>query len=295
MKKTCFDLIAKEYDLGEVVSFEENNEGVLNKNYNLNTSKGKYFVKGFRDKAKSKIEYIAEVEKIMHENDIPAVGMLRTKFGDNYLCVDNDLFVVYPFIDSDRSHAYNSEDYAKIGRMLARIHEVSSVIDVQTFRTNELKSHINHDKKRESMKKYYDLIKSKSDKNEVDRKFLEYIELKFDVISTSREIDPLTNTHLLHGDYHVGNLLISKEGREIVGIIDWEKSEVGPRAYELARSLLYTAYDLHSIESDIENIWREMLGGYCDVSEISDMELQKGLSQRIERHVYSTWIEEAYL
>jgi len=136
-------------------------------------------------------------------------------------------------------------------------------------------------------------IEFKKNFDEIDQKFLDSINLKIQTLKPLGENNNIYShkEHLLHGDYQTGNLLISKDDREIVGICDWEKSELGSRAYEIARSLLFIV-DFRN-EKNFKDI-KYFINGYNSKYSISEQELIEGFEYRLNRMVKSKWIETMY-
>lgn len=291
--------LCAEYGLGTPGTVNTNQEGVLNMNYVLTTDKGMFFIKSVRDKKRSHIPYIAEVEAFMQSHGIPAIGMLSTSEGNRFVTYDTEVYTVYPFLDSVRTHIYNLTDFRTMGEMLGHIHRVGSSDVPESLR------HKQFDERpatliAEKLNAHRHLIEMKLVKDETDVLFLKYIQLKLEMIRTMVPIAPLPLEILTHGDYHTRNLLID-DTRQIIGICDWEQASINARAYELARSLLYVCFngtrDEEPNEYDNEDAVtsaKVFLAGYASVYPISSAELAHGMQLRWERLVHSSWIEEQY-
>lgn len=262
-------------------------EGVLNCNYILETDKGKYFVKSVRQKAKEKIPTIHAIEAWMKENGIPAVAMLDNPGGAFSIEMDDCMYTLYPFVESDNKENYSDADYFTIGSTLAAIHKVGQRVPPVSPRKMPIPEKEKHVSRLTDYKK---TILNKEQDN-VDEMFLEYIDLKLRTLSEiqapSIESDTVT-----HGDYHPGNLLFS--GKEIVGICDWEKVEYAPRSYELIRSLLYSCLDVSPKSSLPIKTIQAFLKGYLSSYPMDVSEIKKALELRFYRMVLSVWLEDMY-
>lgn len=284
--------ICSEYGIGNYISRNKINQGVLNDNYLLETTAGKYFIKSVREKAKDRLQMIYGVEFLMKLSGIPAIVMLKIKSGDIFLVDGDRVYTVYPFVEAEKSNNYSGTDYQRMGEMLGKIHiagskNISEIQNLKQFKRPEDNTIL------ERLKNYKDQIHNKDSQDEVDTQFLEYIDFK---LETYPKIKPneLPNDTLIHGDYHPGNLLIDKNTREIIGVCDWEKAEFGPRAYELARSLLYSCfYDGYELSRALTDS-KLFLTGYLLVYPIDKQEILDGLNMRIHRMALSSWIEEKY-
>lgn len=288
LKKVC-----AQYDIGDLVSLEEIGEGALNRNYLLHTTAGKYFIKSVREKMKDKLVSVYAVESYMKSKGIPAVVMIATTSGDIFYTSLSEVYTIYPFIESDRNHSYNSADYTRMGEMLGKIHRVGSV------HLPELLHSVKHFALSKNQvivgkfNEYKEDILRKTDPDEIDKLFLRYLDFKLEIIPKI-EIVTLENDTFTHGDYHSGNLLIDEESREIIGVCDWEKAEYAPRSYELARSLLYACLiGQTDLQVMLENS-KAFYKGYLAVYPMSKDEIIRGLWMRIHKTALSSWIEEAY-
>lgn len=284
--------ICSEYDISDHTSIEKIPEGVLNDNYILITSTGKYFIKSVREKAKERLRMISGVETFMKEAGIPAVAMLKTKSGDIFVEDGDEVYTLYPFIEAEKSSNYSGNDYRVMGEMLGKIHVVGRDKIPDDFELKQFKRPATP-VILERLKTYKENINNKSNPDDIDKLFLEYIDFKLITVPKIKEV-ALDNNALIHGDYHPGNLLLDKNTREIIGVCDWEKAEFGPTSYELARSLLYSCfYDGYKLDRALADS-KLFLQGYLSVFPMSVEEIMNGLNMRIYRMALSSWIEEKY-
>ncbi len=284
--------ICSEYDIGDHISIKKVQEGVLNDNYILETTTGKYFIKSVREKTRDRLKMIYGVESLMKSRGIPAVAMLKTKSGDIFVADETEVYTLYPFIEAENSSNYLGNDYKTMGEMLGKIHivgrgDTSSVPDLKQFKRPADETIM------EKLKNYREEINNKNNQDEIDKIFSEYIDFKLITAPKIKYVD-LANNTLIHGDYHSGNLLIDKQSREIIGVCDWEKAEFGPRAYELARSFLYICFDDdYKLDKALADL-KVFLEGYLTVFPIDVKEIMDGLNMRIHRMALSSWLEENY-
>ncbi len=288
-----FENICSEYNIGKLVRFEKIAEGLLNGNYKITTENGNYFCKCVREKKIESVDTIYKVEKYMNESGVPAVTMLVTNKGTHLAQINDQIFTLYKFIESDRSHSYSSEDYFNMGKTLARIHLASqdslpSNIDLKKLKNND------PEETKSILKKFKEKIEEKSQLDEYDKNFLSYINSKLDLLNTATFNNEISDheAHLLHGDYHAGNLLIEKETRDIIGVCDWEKCERGSRAYEIARSMILL-FSFDNSEGDIINA-KNFITGYQSFYPITKKELIDGFKFRTNSIIKSKWIEDRY-
>jgi Ser/Thr protein kinase RdoA (MazF antagonist) len=283
--------ICEEFGLGEPISVTENHEGVLNRNFDLTTTKGRYFVKSVRDKRKDSIPVIAATESYMAEGGIPTVCMLHTKTGDLYLPHESEVYTVYPYIPNEK---ISSVPYVALGSMLARIHQRGDGTPPRLLMDIHM---VEKDPARVEMKLTEYREKSQEKDTPADLAFRRYIDLKRSLLSSLTQVAREGET-LMHGDYHARNVLFASDG-SIVGICDWEKAERAPRAYEVARSIQYICFEGRGGEINTETTStlaaaREFLSAYRSTYPISDEAMRDGFAMRFRKLIMSFWIEERY-
>jgi Ser/Thr protein kinase RdoA (MazF antagonist) len=284
--------LAEEYDFGEVNSVTEVTEGILNRNYVLNTRNGPFFIKEVRQKSIELLPSTVLVEELMLERGISAICMLTSRSGKKFCEYDGLAYSVYPYIESDRSHRYTSVDYRNMGEMMAHIHRAGSY-DIPELLTKNVYREKSKEGVLDNLKNYRERILAKQ-QDDTDSSFLEYIELKLSVIHSLAMEPVLESSTLVHGDFQTGNLLIDGKTRRITGICDWEKSEMEPRAHELARAVLYISFGGDYAEDTGVLSAQEILEGYKSVYPITREEVLAGFAVRLRRMVLTSWLENHY-
>ncbi len=289
LERLCVD-----FNLGKVHEIEENHEGVLNKNYVVKTDKGNFFIKSVREKKKGTIPHIAEVESLMVNRGIPAITMRTNTSGSTYSEYDSEVYTVYPFLQSSRTHQYSLADMYEMGALLGKIHLAGSANISKTLKANEF-SENDPDTILASANTFKKMILEKNTADETDVVFLTYIDQKLKLIPILKPVE-FTNDTLVHGDYHARNLLFN-ESKEIIGICDWEKAEMAPRAYEVARSIQYICFEPDSgLYEEVKAVEqsRSFLEGYNFTYPISKEELTNGFALRLRKLAHSVWLENQY-
>jgi len=140
---------------------------------------------------------------------------------------------------------------------------------------------------------YKKLILDKINCDQIDSLMLEYINFKIDAFKYVEHIS-LPNDTVTHGDYQTRNIMIDSVSREIIGICDWEKAEIAPRSYEVARAIFYICFESGSdVEQELLKL-KEFLDGYQLIYPVGKDELMKGVKMRVNKMVSSAWIEDMY-
>lgn len=297
MNRIHLEQLCKEFRLGENPRAEELQEGTLNRNYLLTTDTGRYFVKSVRERRKADVPYIAAVEMFMHEKGIPAVCMLRNESGKPSVEYDDQVYTLYPFIESVRTHTYDLLDFRRMGKLLGEIHRAGST-DIPAALRERFFTPKSDEDIRARLEAYRARVEHSS--SEVDRLFRDYIDLKLTAMNAVGEQHALPMDTLTHGDYHARNLLIDAD-RTIIGVCDWEQSAMNAGAYELARSLFYICFTgeredephRYELESAVKSA-HSFIDGYRSVYPIANEELDAGIGLRLRKLIFSAWIEEQH-
>jgi len=292
MDPTHLNELCEAFDLGKPTSCIENTEGVLNRNYDLVTDRGSYFIKSVREKRRDSIKYIAAVETFMAEGAIPAIQLLKTKSGSEYFEYGTELYTVYPYLDNTKEST--EYDYAALGALLARIHVRGGASRPQILETKRItEKEAGHALERLTFFR----SKALEGSEPVDVLFLTYIDMKLQLLPHLPDVAYEAST-LIHGDYHLGNLLFSEKGL-IIGVCDWEKADLSPRAYEIARSIQYICFENRRPPFSYDrqkaiDAGRQFLKGYRAEFPIDAQELKSGFDVRFRKLVATFWIEDMY-
>ena len=292
MNEVHLEELCKAFGLGTPVSWEENHEGVLNKNYSLVTTSGAYFIKSVREKRRDSIAYIAAAETFMADGGIPAVRMLKTVDGAEYFEYEDELYTLYPYIE--HTNVDIGYDYAKLGALLARIHERGSE-PLPSLLTSSTLTEKSNDLVLERLSFFR--AQAAQGKEPVDALFIRYIDAKLALLPVLPEVAYESKT-LVHGDYHLRNLLFSSDG-EVIGVCDWEKADLAPRAFEIARSIQLICFEnrvppFQYLREKALTVGALFLRGYQAQYPISDEELRTGFDLRFRKLVATFWIEDLH-
>lgn len=246
--------LQEDYRLGDIRSITESFEGVVNHNYIIEASSGKYLLKQFRYKTIEALPEIALAEQLMHERGIPAICMIPAHSGSTFVIYDDAPYALYPFVESDCSHQYSLADYHAMGVMLARLHRAGSkdIPDTLLQRT------------------FPDAVITRTDAERFEHAMHKYIK-----------------------QIKMRNLFFDARTRDIIGICDWEHTNYWSRAYELVRSYLYICFPEHYDDSAFP-IAESFMSGYQSVYPIAQEEISSALQVRLRDMVTKTWLEKKH-
>jgi len=128
--------------------------------------------------------------------------------------------------------------------------------------------------------------------NDAERRMLEVLRLKSRMVERNdAHVDDfgLAFDCLLHGDFIYQNVFVDGRG-EITHLFDFEKTCVGPAAYELARSLFLNCFDDGWDDCNFEH-GRDFLRAYRSERPISFDEFYAGARMYAISLFHMTWIE----
>jgi Ser/Thr protein kinase RdoA (MazF antagonist) len=286
-------IICDEFDLGQYMTSSRIDRGVLNTNYSLTTSKGKFFIKSVRAKSIEALPGIRSVESFMKCNGIPAICMVTNRAGSEHVLIEGTAYTVYPFVEGIHKEVYTDDDFYCAGTMLGKIHSVTVGLPKSKDILAPDYTRPNDGKLRDILLEYKKQIEEKENRDDIDKKFLKLINAKLDAQGIISEIR-VPNDTVVHGDFHMGNIFLDPVNSEIVGVCDWEKTEFAPSMYELARAVLVIA-EFGGVD-EYESLRRveRFLSGYASIRKFTVQEFMDGLRMRLRRLVFSKWLEVKY-
>ncbi|MEI7777555.1 MAG: phosphotransferase [bacterium] len=249
----------------------------------------KYFLKKYRFNKKDKIEEIHSIKKYFSEKDIPVILPIPNKEGKTYFEwraeEGKSFYALFPFVEGIHFSRDNFSNMviASLAETLGKIHLAGKDYKGPASQAFKLKS---PEDLQTEIQKYLDIIKSKTNKDPFDLLAEKTLSLKLELLSGlgySFEDTGLTSDHLIHGDYHNKNVFFDSKGK-VTAVFDFEKSGMGPRVFELWRSIDYS--DRTKAEQYIRS--------YGKIYPITEDELARGLRLYYLKLISSLWIEKAH-
>lgn len=220
MKEKEIRKILRQWNLGDLVSYKKAEKGVVNTNWIVKTSKGKYILRRLGQNKKLKelefeLEYLDYLTKRKFPYKIPTP--IKTIKGKEFIRKNNSIFWVYEFIEGKNVESFGFSELKECAKMMARYHTLieDSNLDNKTsysdFARAEILQELNS-----FLKKIGDSAKDKKDKV---------------FIQEAKKLIPLFNglnikeysklkKYPLHRDINPENTLWKAE--KLVGIIDFE-------------------------------------------------------------------------
>ncbi len=293
--------VARHLGLGDIQDLVAAPGGRLNQNLVATTPRGRYFLKGSRYPDLETIWKEHQVIAFVGAHNIPIILPLPDRSGETVTRAGYRWWVTYPWVEGGLLGAggVGPEAARTIGRTLGALHRVLAQVPVSFSASLPRRPLLNATEAR--MREMEAVISRNPNPSAFDRHVLASIAYRRTLVSrdsSSHEGFAFLPSQALHGDFHLGNLLINRSivtgDVSINAIVDWELTCWGPRIWEVARS----ADLILDLATDLENgapCLREYLSGYMEHAPLTSQEaIQLAPFYRASR-VQSLWvIEEHY-
>lgn len=293
MKKILKKYLLDNYQLDEVQLISDPIVGYLSRNYVVTTKNKQYFLKGYCQRSLDKIDFATKAMQFFSKSKIPVILPLKTKDGNYRFLINNDCYVLFPFIENLRVIQDNLPKKAlfSAGEMLAKIHlagrsgyPVDESLITKSWSKDEFNKRANN---------LLQIIDKKTNKDQTDKISLEKINLEIKLVNKNK-LDfnklGLISNHLIHGDYHRRQISFD-ENDNINYVFDF-KSKISPRELELARSIDLICFNDYQEESFKNS--GIFLKGYQSIYPLTKNEIRNGILGNYIKECYVFWAEEAY-
>jgi len=244
MQPFLTDLLSASYQLPALQSITPVDAGYLSRNWLIATNDGHYFLKQYRFDDFTPVAAAHTALFHFHRSGIPVIVPLAT-VDDQTICTWHERYYsLFPFVTARqlRRGALSQQAVQSIGTMLARLHLAGRNVKVPHVRERlpqdgrarfvREATTILERIARQSPHTQFDELAATT----VRRQLALVAETAMDYTTLGLAAD-----HLLHGDFHDGNLFFNKRD-EVSALYDWEKTEIAPRESEVVRALLFTCF-----------------------------------------------------
>lgn len=181
--------------------------------YAVKCDDGKLFLKIISNAFKSTAIRSIHIQEYLIKNNFPVPKIIYTNFGNPYLEIDNQLFVMYEHIKGTEP-ALN-ENIEKIGELVGRLHNLM----------NSYNAELTKQEKPFFVDRYINILKQKKYSN---KKLNEYIEIGNSLWNSVKNL----TYGFCHGDLHRGNLLQTTDGA-LYGL-DFDTACFAPQLFDIA-------------------------------------------------------------
>jgi len=281
------------FGLKPVTKLERLPGGYKCDNFRLECGPDVLFLKMYKHRISHWIAQIKYAEQFFASHGLPVIAPLLDRHQRPMFMVEGQWYSLFPFVNAAQPVRGNIADatIASMGELLGRMHIVGKNVradhfqqmhgwDRQAFRMEMVelrdlsarKRHPLHDRIRDTLEKKSRIVESTD--------------------LTPRGLD-LRWDCLLHGDFIYQNTFVDETG-QVTHMFDLEKTSVGPRAYELARSLLINCFDTAWEEDNVRQ-GKLFLSAYRSANPIDFDEFLNGMRMYMIGVAHSTWIEARLL
>jgi Ser/Thr protein kinase RdoA (MazF antagonist) len=264
-------------------------------NYRLTTDRGVYFLKQYRNKISTVVHEIKFAEEYFASQGLPVLLPVEDRHGRKAFWLDGHWLSVFSFIEASTPQLKDVDLplVTNLGEMLARFHEAGRKFDYWHFQPLRLWD------RRKFFMEFIELeheILRREPRTELDQRILEVLRQKAELVRRNA-VDPhnipLAYDCLLHGDFIYPNTFVTPS-HEVTHVYDLEKAAIGPRAYELARSIFINCFDDGCEDKNYE-FGRAFLTAYRRRLPISFDEFSRGVQLYVINLQHMNWIESRYL
>ncbi len=280
------------FGIDVVSSFVEVQKGLLCRNFSFEHAERKYFLKLYTRSTGETIKQIKAAEVYFSDRGIPIVLPVMTRQGEYAFMFEGKWFSLFPFVDTSTPSAkdLNGLTIMSLGKMLAKLHRAGKEADLEKFDPFRF---WNVDQFLSDAKKIEELVLKEGISNEAERLAFANIKLQKEYLEQTKKKSPeefnLSFDCLLHGDFIYTNTFVDEKG-EVLMTYDLEKTGVGPRAYDLARSVFISCFDDGWKEKNYE-FARMFLQSYNKEYPISNEELEAGIRMYVTHFMHMSWLE----
>lgn len=242
--------IVEEYDLGKILKYKLILGGLVNHNYKLETTKGKYVIRILNKNTKDKIKELKNQFKIikkLKEKKIPykLTNPLQTKTKKEIIQIKNKTIWVYELIEGYNKDKPTKKEMKEIAKALGEFHKFVKGIK-GTKRKNNNNKHIEN--------LFRQMIKTKN-KTEEDKLANEYKNFFWEIYQKTKNCAPNKNYLFAHQDFDSSNVIFQKG--KIIGIIDFEDLEYVPRIIDVTVSIRDSCSTKGKLDSEKIKIFLE--------------------------------------
>lgn len=283
------------FGFSSVGEFSVVHGGYMSQNFRVDTDKGPYFLKQYRNRISTVVHEIKHAEEYFAGEGIPVIVPEKDRHGRAAFWEDETWFSLFPFVDRapPSLESLNVDNVRTLGLALGRMHMAGTRFNYPSFQTLRL-----WDRRKFHMEvvELEHALASRESLSPLEARIREVLARKRKLVERN-ELLPhhilMRNDCLLHGDFTYQNVFFGSQG-EVSHVYDLEKTALGPRAYELARSLLITCFDDAWTERNFR-LARAFVDGYRCVAPIGFSEFSNGVRSYMTAVTHMTWIEAKFL
>ena len=251
-------LFLKDYNIGNLESFENILEGVENTNYKIITSQNTFVLTIFEKRVnKQELPFFIKLQKHLSKKNIKCPNPIANKQGQYIQIIQNKPCVIMSFLDGEKINNVIPHHCYQVGELLANIHKLTN--DFNAIRENNL-----------HQTKWMDIFnKCKQAKDYRYNDLFEPIERE--LIYLKENWPKNLPKGIIHADVFQDNVFFINDS--LSGLIDFYFSCNDFYAYELAIGINAWCFD-EKVNFD-QSKYTSMIKGYELIRNLSSKELIK--------------------
>lgn len=228
------------YGAGDVLACEPVAQGLLNRGYQLATTRGRFFLKHHLDGDAEEIGSQHRATVQLGDRGLPVVPPVPDEQGRTVAVLGDSCYALHPWIDGRHRHGceLTTAQSRRLGALLGRVHtQLARVIPATAAAAlpgadpEDTHAVIGELLARLRARPRTDGFDALAEQRLLERRAL------LRRCAGQRPPDPSEPAAgWVHGDFHPLNLLYRQAGSEPVAIVDWDRLGVQPRAEEAVRA-----------------------------------------------------------
>lgn len=272
------------FDLGTPLQVDPLQGGYLNNNYRLVTDRGIWMLKHRRTARLARVRFEHQMLRQLAERGVPVAAVRTPSYGEHFATSERRPLEIYDWVSGDHLDGtqLSLDQCGDLGHALASIHEQLSQIHPyiqQSFWAPSTPPR----RTLQRITALLEIVHRRQKSDEFDEFALDYLHrLRGLLKQTSERRQPVHFAYLslgyVHGDFNPNNVLF-RDGK-IVAILDWERTGVRPRSWELVRSIALWFADRTSGVIDLARA-AVFVEAYADLHRLETRE--------IEDMIYRLW------
>lgn len=287
-------LALRRWGVGGVSGVRHLAEGLMNRNYRVETARGPFFLKQFLDIARDQIAFQHRVTAALAQAGLPVPAPIALPDGRTVVTVSGQRYALYPWVAGRHRHGLDMSlrECAALGHLLARLHAqlarvmppVQQTLVVPTPEPRDtvamIQRLLGRLRQQRSRDAFDELAKRRlSERGPLLDRFANQRPAACDTLAVG----------YVHGDFHALNVLY--EGDEVIAILDWDRLSVRPYTVELVRAAtLFFGYgDDRGL--DLDRV-RAFAGAYRQASGMDAEEIRSGVHRMWWERLNDLWMLE---
>ncbi|MGH8883583.1 MAG: phosphotransferase enzyme family protein [Egibacteraceae bacterium] len=231
--------LMRRWPVGEATGFRPLTEGLMNRNYRIDTQAGPFFLKQFLDIGRKQIAFQHRVTAALAAAGLPIPAPIPARDGRTLVTVRGQRFSLYPWVSGSHRKGLDMAlaQCAELGRLLGRLHaELGAVLG--PIQQTLLLPTAHAADTLVLIEELLSVLRAQPAQDDFDDLAEQRMVERRSLLAQRADQRPpdcgTLTVGYVHGDFHALNLLYA--GDELVAILDWDRLSVRPYTQELVRA-----------------------------------------------------------